>query len=160
MVAKHLVVNFILVKDSHVLLKKERNSDNWEFPGGHLQSGESPIDAVEREVKEELGVSIQVVSDAPMFDPKPNIFSLPAPLNMYSHEVSEDSALNEPHFNVGMTFVVITKEEPQPLEGQHIKWFTKKELKASKQIVGPIKTLSLMALEICKSEIERSNNPK
>ena len=41
-----------------VLLKNERN--DWELPGGRLEKGESPEQAVKRELEEELGAVIQI----------------------------------------------------------------------------------------------------
>lgn len=33
---------------------------NWEFPGGMMEYGETPAQALEREIREELGVILQV----------------------------------------------------------------------------------------------------
>jgi 8-oxo-dGTP diphosphatase len=39
--------------------------NHWEFPGGKIQEGESPSQAIEREIKEELNCTIQ--AEEPFF---------------------------------------------------------------------------------------------
>lgn len=44
-------VGCFLIKDDSMLLIK--NSRGWDIPGGHIESGETPLDAIKRELKEE-----------------------------------------------------------------------------------------------------------
>lgn len=38
----------------------------WDFPGGHVEPGEQPADALRREIAEELGVELEGVDGAPV----------------------------------------------------------------------------------------------
>ncbi len=69
-----IVVAAALVRDGRVLLchrspLRRWYPDVWDFPGGHAEPGESPREALAREVHEELGIVIDptalpVVADA------------------------------------------------------------------------------------------------
>ena len=57
-----VVAGIILADDDRVLAARrapsEAMSGNWEFPGGKVEPGESEAEAVEREIREELGVDV------------------------------------------------------------------------------------------------------
>lgn len=72
----------------------------WEFPGGKLNPGESPAEALVRELREELGVSVELAT----------------PFMAYRHDYPERSV--ELH--------VFTVErytgDPRGVEGQPLRW--------------------------------------
>jgi len=59
-----IVTAAVIEKDGKILIAKRRAGDRfarrWEFPGGKLEPGESPIQCLERELREELGVETRV----------------------------------------------------------------------------------------------------
>ena len=62
---KNIHVSCIIIMNDKKILILKRNSmgprDNlWEFPGGKLESGESEVGALKREIKEELNLKIDV----------------------------------------------------------------------------------------------------
>jgi len=60
---RHDVVSAVLVRDGKVFLvhrspTKEWYPSVWDLPGGHVESGESAVEALTREMREELGVIV------------------------------------------------------------------------------------------------------
>lgn len=45
----------------HVYMMKRRDVPLWVFPGGGIEPGESPEDAIIREVREEMGFSVTIL---------------------------------------------------------------------------------------------------
>ena len=67
---QHVVAAGLLVRSGKILLchrdpDRRWYPDVWDLPGGHIEAGESPADAVTRELAEELGIEIIGVSERP-----------------------------------------------------------------------------------------------
>ena len=54
----HLGANAIITCKGKLLLEKRRDSDTWGLVGGGVKKTEEPIDAIAREIYEELGLRI------------------------------------------------------------------------------------------------------
>ena len=58
------VVAALIVKDRKVLICQRTRHQTmplkWEFPGGKIEDGEQPRDALRRELEEELGIDAQI----------------------------------------------------------------------------------------------------
>jgi 8-oxo-dGTP diphosphatase len=68
---EHQVVAAIVLSEGRVLLCHRRPDrkwypDVWDFPGGHVEDGERPEQALRREIFEELGVDIGTVEGDPV----------------------------------------------------------------------------------------------
>lgn len=57
------VVAAIIIQEKQVFATQRgygEFKDGWEFPGGKIEAGESPQEALVREIREELGIEIEV----------------------------------------------------------------------------------------------------
>lgn len=59
-----VVVAALIERDGKILVgqrkKNDRHGLKWEFPGGKVENGESPRDALARELREELGIDATI----------------------------------------------------------------------------------------------------
>jgi 8-oxo-dGTP diphosphatase len=65
----HLVSYFALLspEENKILLVDHKKANLWLPPGGHIEPGEHPKEAVKREIQEELGIEATFLIDPPLF---------------------------------------------------------------------------------------------
>ena len=104
------IVAAIIRRDGKILITKRPDNVHlaglWEFPGGKVESGESLPAALEREIREELGVEITVDRE---------YFSV-------EHEYPDKSV------HLHFFDCTILRGEPQPLEVADLRWVKTAEL--------------------------------
>ena len=109
---KHFHVAAGILRDAagRILITKRLRDSSfdglWEFPGGKIGAGETPSDALRRELAEELG--IDVTASQPYMD--------------LHHEYADRT--------VDLEFFLVTawQGEPTGLEGQGVRWVNASEL--------------------------------
>ncbi|MDA8059940.1 MAG: (deoxy)nucleoside triphosphate pyrophosphohydrolase [Leptospirillum sp.] len=100
----------IIIKNGKILCAKRLPGswdDLWEFPGGKVETGESPVEAVVRELQEELNIQVEVL--------------LPMPPVFYRY----------PHLYLRLSPFIcrILKNTPQMTVHEEIRWLEPAELK-------------------------------
>lgn len=103
------VVAAVIFKDDKVFATQRgygEFKDGWEFPGGKVEPGESPEDALRREIREELEVDVNV------------------------GDLIETIEYDYPAFHLSMKCFACTIAggSPHLLEHEAAKWLTSKQL--------------------------------
>ena len=107
----NIMQSYILIKNGDKYLLEQttdRNNYKWAIPGGHILSGETPEEALEREIKEELGISNLNYK---------KLDTIKFPYNSYIFNIFFSN-----------TFIDIDTLVLQPNEVIQVKWYSKKEI--------------------------------
>ncbi len=114
--------------DGRILLTQRRADQPmphyWEFPGGKVEPGEPPVDALERELREELGAGASI---GRIFD-------------VVFHAY--------PEFDLYMLVYACTLvDEPRPLEVAQLRWVPPRELRKYEVLPADVALVERLAGE-------------
>ncbi len=119
-----------IIRDGDRIFATQRGygefKDGWEFPGGKVEAGESPEDALKREIEEELETKIKV--------------------GEYLITIEYDY----PKFHLSMRcyWATIIEGEPVLLEHEAAKWLTKETLDTVNWLSADLAIIDLIRKEL------------
>lgn len=136
-------VEVFVVNNDKVLLRKHDKYGIWLSVGGHIELNEDPNQAAIREVKEEVGLDINLIApkDFIALD-EPNHQELIPPVFINRHRI------NDEHEHVTLTYFATSasgKVTPENEDDVWL-WFTEAEIETSTELSQHIKHYALTAL--------------
>ena len=140
------VVTPFIVFENKVLLVNHPRYGVWIPPGGHIELDEDPEDALQREIKEETGLKVEIMSSKPEVN-SPGTKFLLKPNYLDVHDA------NPPHQHIALIYFAKTLngEVVKSAEHTEVKWFTSEELEKSEyKLSEAIKFYSREAIELAE----------
>ena len=141
---RDFVIAAYIVQDSKVLLIHHRKLNMWLPPGGHIDPDELPDDAVLREVLEETGLEVVIVSDQDSY-PYSDIRLLARPHHVQLELIDPSTG----HEHIDLVYfcrpvhgtILLNQEETNA-----IRWFSSDDL-LSDEIRPNVRFMGLKAIE-------------
>lgn len=137
-------VSVFIVRDAKVLLHTHRKYGMLLPPGGHIELTENPNEAALREVKEECGLTVAMLSpreDVPAMDEQ-GFVNLIAPFYFNIHEAAPGHRHADfIYFATSQSGAVVPEHE-----GDGWRWWSKEELEAQEGMWPSVKFYALSAI--------------
>lgn len=129
-----VVAGIILKNDTYLIVDRPNGkmfAGLWEFPGGKIEKAEKPENALIRELKEEISISVTTLE---FWKTKNYIYNLAA-YNKESFDKTKKQKLELLKVHLSFYFIKEYKGEAISNEGQNLRW------------VKPLKALGLSFVE-------------
>jgi ADP-ribose pyrophosphatase YjhB (NUDIX family) len=145
---KHITVTGYTVNSdkTKVLLIYHKKLNKWMPPGGHIQDGEMPHEAILREVKEETGINTKFLWKKMHVNlDKNREWLIPSPHLVMLQLIPKNNKETE-HYHYDLSYMLLAKNEKIKVNLKEVEkagWFSLKEIMA-------LNTFPIVP-EICKS---------
>lgn len=150
---RHFVATGYVVHEGRTLLLLHKKLGLWLPPGGHIDEGELPEEAVLREIREETGLEVELVS--PRRQPHP---SAPGVRYLYlpNHVQLEDIPNHPQHIDLIYFCRALTTEAVRAVdEADALRWHTWDEL-GQPHVRDEVRDTGRQAIEFVTRALERA----
>ncbi len=141
-----------IVCGDKVLLRFHEKHKCWLAPGGHIELDQDPVETAHKEIKEEVGLEIEIIADPvkefPLDDNNAdNGTDLPLPMFINRHRI------NDTHEHIDFLYAAKSKTmDINPEEGEEsnpdsFRWLTAAEVESMPDISARVKYHALEALK-------------
>jgi 8-oxo-dGTP pyrophosphatase MutT (NUDIX family) len=137
-------VTFFIVFDNRVLLVNHPRYGKWIPPGGHIELDEDPEEALFREIEEETGLEVEILSSRLSLK-SPGTKFLLTPNFVDVHEA------NPPHKHISFIYFAVAKSDKSVLSSEHddMHWVPQSKLSAVEyKLDGAVQFYANQAIEL------------
>lgn len=117
----------MIVYKNTVLLRKHDKYKKWLSVGGHIELDEEPPEAAVREVKEEVGLDVELFNDN-----RHPLVQLPGYKSLLVPEFMNRHRINDKHDHISFVYLARAKTDQMKLSETEVsegcKWFTLEDL--------------------------------
>jgi len=145
-IPKQFVATGFVVQKGKTLLVLHKKLKMWLPPGGHIDPGETPDEAVLREIREETGLEVEIVGEKRSPDPKDGkVKYLHRPAHIQVEDIDDPKGFHH-HIDL-IYFCRPVGGEVRLATGEHhdIRWFSDEDL-GSPDIVEEVRETGRRAL--------------
>jgi len=137
---RHFVATVYVVNDGETTLHHHEKLDMWLPPGGHIDRDELPHEAAKREVREEIGLDIDLLAPQGNLE-SATVRSIPKPQHFLLEDINvHEEGVGHQHIDFIFYGKADTRQlDPAPGEtpASEWEWFTKKELRDNRDRFEP-----------------------